>query len=189
MSLVGPKTTTTLRDIQAHIAAGGSVSVVNVTGVHANPGMQKLISDCANEMSDGKISEAFIRELSHFNRPPSDRNLKTKLEEAGKNEAYYDFAIEAKESFAKFFEVVARHPSGQKVLVAAFSHAYSVFREKIFPELDILKFTDQTDIFEAEVVLYLSHNLTSMPGFYGRNEALGLLFYLADNCFIEYAHV
>lgn len=189
MSLVVPTNSTSLSDIHANNVAGGNLSIVNLSGALANPGLQKLISEFTTEMNDGKVSEAFVRELSHFNRPSSDRNLKTKLAAAGKNEAYYDFAIEAKESFAKFFEIVARHPSGQQVLVSAFSHAYSVFREKINPEIGEISFADQSSIFEADVVLYLSHNLTGMPGFHGRNEALGLLFYLADNCFIEYASV
>ncbi len=187
--MFGPSTKASLKDVHAHIAAAGSVSVVNVSGAHANPGLQKLIAACLAEMDDGTVTEAFIRELSHFNRSPTERNLQSKLKAAGLNDAYYDYAIEAKESFAKFFEVLGRHPSGQTILVAAFSHAYSVFREKIAPHIDSMDFKIQAEIFESDVVLYLSHNLTGLPGFYGRNESLGLLYYLADNCFIEYANV
>lgn len=189
MPIIGSSSSVTQQGIQATHVAAGNLSVVSIAGAQINPGLQKLIAACTAEMNDGAVKQAFIRELSHFGRPPTDRNLETKLKGAGKNDQYYEFAIEAKESFAKFFEVVARHPSGQQVLVAAFSHAHSIYKEKIFPSLDEITFQYQANLFEAEIVLYLSNNLTGMPGFYGRLEALGLLFFLADNCFIEYANV
>ena len=179
----------TIKGVTAQSVALRDVNVNNFVGTESNPGLQKIISSCLSEMEAGTVSDIFFQQLQHFNRAPSERNLKIKLSDAGKNDAYYDYAIEAKESFAKFFEVVARHPSGQRVLLAAFSHAYSVFREKIQPNIEYITFDHQAEIFEKDVVLFLSHNLTGMPGFYGRNEALGLLYFLADNCFIEYANV
>ena len=184
-----PGTKTKLQNIHAQYAAGGNISAINLSGTYANPGLQKLIAACIHEMDAGTVTDKFVQELAHFRRPPTERNLEIKLKESGQKEAYYDFAIEAKEAFAKFFEVLGRHPSGQLVMIAAFSHAYSIFREKIAPNIADMSFSDQSDLFESEIVVFLSHNLTGLPGFYGRNEALGLLFYLADNCFIEYAHV
>lgn len=178
---------TLLQNVNAAIVAGESVYAVNVNGTQLNPGLQRLVLSCLAEMKDGAIQDSFIDQLSHFNRLPSERNLKTKLHDCGCPEDYYDFAIEAKEAFAKFFEVTARHASGQAILVAAFRHAYSLFREKVSPYISSLTFAEQNRLFEDEVVSYLSHNLTGLPEFYGRMEALGLLFFLADNCFIEYA--
>ena len=176
-----------LSNIQANIVAGGNAITVSVTGTQINPGLQKLVAACLAEMSEGTVRDTFLEQLSHFNRPPSRRTLRDKFVSAGCAETLYEFAMEAKEAFAKFFEITARHPSGQAVLVAAFKHAYSVYQEKIASDIDKLTFKQQSAIFESDVVAFLSDNLTGLPEFYGRMEAFGLLFYLGDNCFIEYA--
>ena len=176
------------QNVNATNVAGNSIYSVNVAGSHLNPGLQKLVMNCLQEIEDGRLKDTFIEQLGHFNRLPTHRNLKTKLATAGCSDDYYDFAIEAKEGFAKFFEIAARHPSGQAILVSAFKHAYSLFSEKVRPILSTITFADQAAIFESEVVGYLSHNLTGLPEFYGRMEALGLIYFLADNCFIEYAN-
>ncbi|MGR6331373.1 ABC-three component system protein [Sphingomonas sp. XXL09] len=173
--------------VTANVVAAGSAYVLNVEGPKVNPGLQKLVAKCLAEIETGEVQDTFIAQLAHFNRAPSDRNLKTKLSDAGQTSDYYDFAIEAKESFAKFFEVTARHPSGQAILVAGFKHAYSTFQESIRPSLGSMTFSQQSAIFNDSVVEYLSHNLTGLPEFYGKMEALGLIFFLADSCFIEYA--
>ena len=175
------------QDVTANVVTGGSAYILNVEGPKVNPGLQKLVAKCLAEIESGEVQDTFIAQLSHFNRAPTDRNLKTKLSDAGRSSGYYDFAIEAKESFAKFFEITARHPSGQAILVAGFKHAYSTFQETIRPNLDGMTFSQQSAIFDSSVVEYLSHNLTGLPEFYGKMEALGLLFFLADSCFIEYA--
>ena len=178
---------TSLSHVTATNVAGHTLNSFTFTGTLLNPGLQKLVSDCMAEIGNGTLKDVFIEQLSHYNRSVSDRNLQTKFKDAGCPETLYDFAIEAKESFAKFFEVTARHPSGQAILVAAFKHAYSIFGEKINPYLKDMTFSDQNTIFENSIVEYLSHNLMGLPEFYGRMEALGLIYYLADNCFIEYA--
>jgi hypothetical protein len=182
------KATHLLENIHAENVAANNLYVTSITGTLLNPGLQKLVSDCLNEIEQGDIRDVFLEQLAHFNRPASERNLMTKLSKAGCPETYYEFAIEAKENFAKFFEVMARHASGQAILVAAFKHAYSIFKEKINPYINAMTFSQQSEIFENSVVLYLDQNLTGLPGFDGRMEALGLLYYLADNCFIEYAN-
>lgn len=179
-------TSVTLRNVTAQIAAAGSVNAV-VLSTHANPGLQKLVMSCLAEIQSGEMQEPFLERLAHFNRSKDDRDLKEKLESAGCPEDYYDFAIEAKEGFAKFFEIMCRHKSGQIILVSAFKHAYSVYREKIYPYIEAISFDTQQQIFEDEVVRFLSDNLTGLPQFDGRMEALGAIYYLADNCFIEYA--
>jgi hypothetical protein len=181
-----PSTNVTQKNVTANIAAGGNVAAV-VVQTHANPGLQKLVVACLNEIESGLIQGSFLDRLAHYNRSTSDRNLKDKLGDAGCAEKYYDFAIEAKDGFAKFFEIMCRHKSGQLILVAAFKHAYSVYREKIYPYIDEMSFRDQEAVFEKEVVAFLSDNLTGLPEFDGRMEALGAIYYLADNCFIEYA--
>jgi hypothetical protein len=173
--------------VTAHVVAAGSAYVLNVEGPQVNPGLQKLVAKCLAEIEAGEMQDTFIGQLAHFNRAPTDRNLKSKLSAAGQTSNYYDFAIEAKESFAKFFEITARHPSGQAILVAGFKHAYSTFQETIRPTIDKMTFAQQSVIFNDTVVDYLSHNLTGLPEFYGKMEALGLIFFLADSCFIEYA--
>lgn len=173
--------------VTANVVAAGSAYVLNVEGPKVNPGLQKLVAQCLAEIEIGEMQDTFIAQLAHFNRPPTERNLKIKLSAAGQTTDYYDFAIEAKESFAKFFEVTARHPSGQAILVAGFKHAYSTFQESIRPHLDHMTFSQQSKLFNDDVVEYLSHNLTGLPEFYGKMEALGLIFFLADSCFIEYA--
>ena len=175
------------QDVTANVVTGGSAYVLNVEGPQVNPGLQKLVAKCLAEIEAGELQDTFITQLAHFNRAPTDRNLKTKLSSAGQSSEYYDFAIEAKESFAKFFEITARHPSGQAILVAGFKHAYSTFQESIRPKIETLTFSQQSAIFNETVVEYLSHNFTGLPGFYGKMEALGLIFFLADSCFIEYA--
>ncbi len=61
------------------------------------------------------------------------------------------------------------------------------FQETIRPKIEQMTFSEQSVIFNDTVVEYLSHNLTGLPEFYGKVEALGLIFFLADSCFIEYA--
>ena len=176
-----------LSNIYASVVAGGNAYTVNIAGTQVNAGLQKLVSACLAEMSAGTVKDTFLEQLAHFNRAPTHRNLKTKLSDSGCDNAFYEYAIEAKEAFAKFFEITARHPSGQAVLVAAFKHAYSIFQEKIAPNINIMSFKQQSNVFEEDVVGFLSENLTGLPEFYGRMEALGLIYYLGDNCFIEYA--
>ncbi|MEG3170557.1 ABC-three component system protein [Sphingomonas sp. LB3N6] len=173
--------------VTANVVAGGSAIILNVEGPQVNPGLQRLVAKCLIEIENGEIKDSFIEQLAHYDRVPTHRNLKTKLADAGQTIDYYDYAIEAKEAFAKFFEVTARHASGQAILVAGFKHAYSTFQEDIRPNIATMKFAEQSAIFNETVVEYLSHNLTGLPEFYGKMEAMGLLFFLADNCFIEYA--
>jgi len=173
--------------VTARVVAGGSAYVLNVEGPQVNPGLQRLVAQCLSEIENGDIQSTFIAQLSHYDRVPTERNLKSKLRDAGQTAEYYDYAIEAKEAFAKFFEVTARHPSGQAILVAGFKHAYSTFQAEIRPYIDSMNFKEQSTIFNDTVIEYLSHNLTGLPEFYGKMEAMGLLFYLADSCFIEYA--
>jgi hypothetical protein len=176
----------TLKNVTAQIAAGGSITAV-VIPTHANPGLQKLVVACLDEIESGAIQEAFLERLAHYNRSKDDRGLQEKLNQAGCPDSYYDFAIEAKDSFAKFFEVMCRHKSGQLILITAFKHAYIIFREKVHPYIETMSFVQQQSIFEEEVVKFLNDNLTGLPEFDGRMEALGTIYFLADNCFIEYA--
>ena len=176
----------TLKNVTAQIAAGGNVNAI-VLATHASPGLQKLVQSCLSEIESGEIQEAFLDRLAHYDRSKDDRNLRAKLDGAGCPEAYYEFAIEAKEGFAKFYEIMCRHKSGQLILVSAFKHAYSVFREQVHPLLEQISFEQQQEIFEQNVVKFLSDNLTGLPEFDGRMEALGAIYFLADNCFIEYA--
>ncbi|WP_132263893.1 ABC-three component system protein [Novosphingobium sp. PhB57] len=183
--LTGPSTG--LRDITATNVSAGNQTNIILSGATVNPSLQKLVAACLDEIDQGETLDTFIEQLAHYGRVPTERNLESKLTEAGCNSKYYDFAIEAKESFAKFYEVMGRHRSGQAILVTAFKHAYSVFREQIYPRIDEITFDVQASLFDDKVINFLSDNLIGLPNFDGRMEALGLLFFLADNCFIEYA--
>ena len=181
------KNQTVQKHVTGSVVSARDSFVTQVASPHVNFGLQRIVSACLAEIANGIIADTFLQQLQHYNRPPSERNLETKLIGSGQNSAYYEFAIAAKEDFAKFVEVIGRTPSGQLVLVSAFKHAYSIYGEKIKPKIGQLTFSQQESIFDELIVEYLSQNLTGLPNFYGRNEAIGLLFYLADNCFIEYA--
>lgn len=154
-----------------------------------NPGLAELVRKCLDEIERNDLTESFFSDLSFFSERPDLRSLREKFAAAGVSDAAYEAAIWEKENFEKFFEVIARHSTGQQILVAAFRHAYSIYKGKVFPHISDMTFMEQQELFESEVVLFLSHNLTGLPYFYGRSESIGLIYYLADNCFIEYAHV
>lgn len=154
-----------------------------------NPGLKSLIDKCLTEIDGNETTIEFFKDLQYFSDRRTTRNLRDKFTDAGLTEEYYEDALFSKESFAKFFEVIGRHATGQKILVAAFRHAFSVYNEKIKPHRSEMTFKEQQTVFESDVVLYLSLHLTGLPEFYGRNEAIGLIYHLADLCFIDYCHV
>ncbi len=78
---------TTQKEITANQVAAGNIYTISVAGTQANPGLQKLVAACLSEIDGGTIDQEFLRELAHFNRRISTKDLNSKLVDAGKNDA------------------------------------------------------------------------------------------------------
>jgi len=180
----------TISSQQGAHAHGDVVGRDKVT-VESKKGMiEKLLLRLKEQYECNEETQMTIDELAryHIRRAPDGiAGLKAKLDASGRS-SYYEDAIEKKEMFAKLLERWSLYSSAQLIFVHILAKAETEFTHVIYGQIPE-KTPEQINALVIErianpIVEECSSELMSVS----HNIVQGMIYWLAEQCFIKWHH-
>ena len=150
--------------------------------------VEQLLLRLRHEMENNEKCLDIITRLQRFHTKRASAGvsgLEAKLEKAGR-ESEIEAALERKEMFAKLLEEWSLYASAQEIFVYLLARAEQVFNDMIFPEVGkasiietntrITKLIVEPTVAECGASIFAIDN----------NVAMGLVYWLAEQCFIRW---
>lgn len=148
--------------------------------------LEKLKSDC---LFDPNFSKC-IKQLNHYLNPvnPSDqRDLKTKLTDAGREDEVYE-AEELKESFAKKLVKDNLSEQAQEAYVHILATIKTQYDGKIKPLIKTNASLQEVEAGVLNIVETMYSELSGTALEYDPREIKGMLYFLTGNCHIDWKY-
>ena len=161
--------------------------------VHANvhpqlSHIQKLVELLESEMMKADMRSTLIESLEFFESPYSPdgvAGLSAKLQKAGRGPDL-TLALRYKEMFAKFLSRYALYGSAQELIALCLHKVFYEFEHRIHPVCGDLTHSELDEIISAHVVEPLFKEYAY--GAFSLNHGLiqGMIYWLADRCFVRW---
>lgn len=150
--------------------------------------IQKLINRFEKEYQEDDTTNDTIEGLKRYQDPvdPNTLSLKEKLKK-GQREDNYVSAIEKKEAFSKKLAEFQFYRSAQKLFVAILHEMEAKYELKIKPLIIDNKDRKEVDshIYD-EIIDPTAEKITSVDLFITQRDVMGMMYYLASKCIIQW---
>ncbi|WP_170432976.1 ABC-three component system protein [Ruegeria arenilitoris] len=172
--------------------AGGSISKSYHFSSHANAyeAIDKLAAKLRAEVDDEQTVDGTIANLAYYKRRREAVDgivgLECKLK-AGKRLDLWEDALDQKVEFERLLEEWSLYASAQEIFAHTLAKIERTFKRQIKPHLHEVSH-DAADKLIDELIVYPVVNECSKVDhfFVNANRALGMLYWLADRCFVRW---
>jgi hypothetical protein len=147
-----------------------------------------LLEKLKAEVEGDQQAQACLDELEHYHqRSALDGvvGLKAKLERSGRG-SEYDWALVQKEKFAKILTQWSLYASAQELFVYLLSRADYEFNQFILPKLEEVAPEEINALFARHIVEPTVAECTGPVLRISHSVAMGMVYWLAEQCFIRW---
>lgn len=149
-----------------------------------------LLRKLIKEYEENIVTKEFVSSLQFYVRNPKvseESSLKEKLEKSRADISYEDAILE-KEFFAKLMEEFKHFSSAQEIFAYFLSMIYNVFYSKIIPKSDDLTWSEIQEIVDECIVDKILAEIGEGSDVFVINplHIRGMVFWLADRCFVRW---
>lgn len=173
--------------VGGHLIGGDQINntIFEISPTHA---LGCLLERLEKEMASGSAAQGLIDELKRFSEPVETNPLGiVKKLENGNRSDLIDYAMQAKEQFAKKLAKNTFFESAQEIHALLLSKIYSIFTHQIAPAI---KRGEDRAIIDGMVRCLIIEpivaDLQQTPFRYYDEHVHGMLYYLTGNCYINW---
>lgn len=182
---------------QSHSQAGGDIAGRDISksyhfSSHSNAyeAIEKLAAKLRAEVDDKQTIDGTIANLAYYKRrreaPDGIVGLKCKLE-AGKRYDLWEDALEQKVEFEQLLEEWSLYASAQEIFAHILAKVERTFKGQIKPHLSDASDIAADKLVDDLIVTPTVNECSKVDHFFvNTNRALGMLYWLADRCFIRW---
>ncbi|WP_425989265.1 ABC-three component system protein [Ensifer sp. R-19] len=152
--------------------------------------VEKLLHRLREQYDSSDETKITIDELARYHvRRSQDgiQGLENKLIAANMSH-YYDDAIEKKEMFAKLLERWSLYSSAQAIFVHILAKTEAEFSHVIYPQIPKLSECEMNAMIMDRIVNPVVEECNSELMTISHNIVLGMVYWLAEQCFIRWHH-
>jgi hypothetical protein len=160
----------------------------NIQLPHTATIIEKLLARLEHEMdNDIKISDTITRLQRYHGGVVRDDviGLVAKLQRSGR-EAEIEAALEQKEEFAKLLETWSLYYSAQEIFVFLLARAEHTFNSEVMPEIASCTIGEINRLINRDIVNPMVEECAMSVLQLDHVSAMGMLYWLAEQCFIRW---
>lgn len=174
---------------QGDVVAGNKTVEVNnyYPSKHVRA-VEQLLDKLQAEIEKNQKVRNTIEALAHFKpRQAQDgiTGLKAKLEAGNRSNEYFD-ALEKKELFAKLLEKWSLYASAQEIFAYLLAQADYQFNYFVLPQIESLTEIEVNGLVDERIIIPTISECGASVFTLNHSTAMGMLYWLADLCFIRW---
>ncbi len=149
--------------------------------------IEKLLATLEKQIANNETSD-LIEDLVRYHRGKAVDDivgLEKKLQASGQAYAYLD-AIEKKEMFAKLLEKFALYSSAQQIFAHFLAKVETEFNAVIYPDIPVRSISETNMMIMDRIVHPIVEELGCGVFHVTANHVLGMVYWLAELCFIRW---
>jgi len=150
--------------------------------------LETLMKKLAEEIAQNLECHELISNLQYYHKKlivDDVIGLEAKLRHTGRS-AQIDEALMQKEEFVKLLEKYSLFQSAQKIFAHCLSMAHHEFRHFVHPHVDVMNTQQIDQIVTTRIVEPLVRECTDGEFFIDHNIAMGLIYWLAEQCYVRW---
>lgn len=150
--------------------------------------VEQLLQRLDDELKTDQKAQSTIEKLQRYHQNKSHDEvvgLEAKLKHAGREASYYD-AIEMKEMFVKLLHEWSLYASAQQIFVYLLARAERNFNDIILPQIPALEVAQVNSLVNELIVEPTVNECGASVFEIDHNTALGMVYWLAEQCFVRW---
>jgi ABC-3C protein len=150
--------------------------------------VEQLLQRLNNELkNDQKVQNTIEKLQRYYNNKPYDGivGLEAKLMHVGREASYID-AIEMKEMFVKLLDQWSFYASAQQIFVHLLARTERHFNDIILPQIPTLAVAEVNSLVNSLIVEPTVQECGASVFEIDHNTALGMVYWLAEQCFVRW---
>ncbi|MBU0645705.1 MAG: hypothetical protein KJ731_12975 [Alphaproteobacteria bacterium] len=182
---------------QSHSQAGGDIAGGDISKnyhfnnhTNAYEAIEKLAAKLRAEVDEEQTIDGTIANLAYYKRRREAADgivgLKSKLE-TGKRLDLWEDALEQKVEFEHLLEEWSLYASAQEIFAHILAKVERTFKRQVWPHLPDVAHTAADKLVDDLIVIPVISECSKVDHFFvNTNRALGMLYWLADRCFVRW---
>lgn len=182
---------------QSHSQAGGDIAGGDISKIYhfnnhtnAYEAIEKLAAKLRAEVEEEQTIDGTIANLAYYKRRREAADgivgLKLKLETVNRLDLWED-ALEQKVEFERLLEEWSLYASAQEIFAHILAKVERVFKGQVWPLLPDVADNAADKLVDELIVTPIINECSKVDHFFvNTNRALGMLYWLADRCFVRW---
>lgn len=182
---------------QSHSQAGGDIAGGDISkSFHFNShetayeAIEKLAANLRSEVDHDQTIDGTIASLAYYKRRRDAADgvvgLESKLEAGNRSDLWED-ALDQKVEFDRLLEEWSHYASAQEIFAHILAKVERIFKGQIKPHLSTVSHSIADKLVDDLIVIPITNECSKVDHFFvNTNLALGMLYWLADHCFIRW---
>lgn len=169
---------------------GSQIGVINNNAKIREP-FQQLIylkSKLAKEHATASKISTTIDSLRKYESPTvydGILGLENKLDHAGRADEKH-FALDAKETFAKFLAEWRFYESAQAMIAFCMAVIESEYQMCVLPKIDKIEIDEINEVIREKIIIPLLNDMSGGSLYVDSKIVCGMMYWLADQCYIRW---